>query len=97
VVVFALLLAVLGVASGFAGVPPAAVLADVLPEQESARGVATFRFGADVGYTLGPLVAGLVAASFGFKAAFIAAGLPCLIALLVVSRGRETLRLSQTA
>ena len=97
VVVFALLLAVLGVASGFAGVPPAAVLADVLPEHESARGVATFRFGADLGYTLGPLVAGLTAASFGFKAAFIAAGLPCLLALLIVSRGRETLRRSQTA
>ncbi len=97
VAVFALLLAVLGIASGFAGVPPAAILADVLPENESARGVATFRFGADVGYTLGPLVAGLTAASFGFRAAFIAAALPCLLALLVVSRGRETLRLSQTA
>lgn len=96
VVIFALLLALLGIASGFAGVPPAAVLADVLPENESARGVATFRFGADVGYTLGPLVAGLTAASFGFRAAFIAAGLPCLLALVVVSRGRETLRLSQT-
>jgi MFS family permease len=97
VVVFAMLLALLGIASGFAGVPPAAVLADVLPENESARGVATFRFGADLGYTLGPLVAGLTAASFGFKAAFIAAGLPCLLALLVVSRGRETLQLSRTA
>ena len=47
--ILALLMAVLGVASGFAGVPPAAMLADVLPEDESARGVATFRFGADLG------------------------------------------------
>lgn len=97
VIVFALLMALLGVASGFAGVPPAAMLADVLPAQESARGVATFRFGADLGYTLGPLVAGLTAASLGFKAAFITAGLPSLVALAVVSLGRETLRRSQTA
>jgi len=97
VIAFALLMALLGVASGFAGVPPAAMLADVLPEHESARGVATFRFGADLGYTLGPLVAGLAAASVGFKAAFITAGVPSLIALVVVTRGRETLPRSQTA
>ncbi|TMD41225.1 MAG: MFS transporter [Chloroflexi bacterium] len=97
VITFALVMALLGVASGFAGVPPAAMLADVLPEHESARGVATFRFGADLGYTLGPLVAGLTAASVGFKAAFITAGLPSVIALVVVTRGRETLPRSQTA
>src|SRR2546421_3381946 len=96
-IVFALLMALLGVASGFAGVPPAAMLADVLPEHESARGVATFRFGADLGYTLGPLVAGLTAASVGFKAAFVTAGGPSLIALAVVTLGRETLPRSQTA
>jgi DHA1 family multidrug resistance protein-like MFS transporter len=97
VILFAVLMALLGVASGFAGVPPAAMLADVLPAHEAARGVATFRFGADLGYTLGPLVAGLTAASLGFKAAFISAGLPSLLALAVVTLGRETLRRSQTA
>jgi MFS family permease len=95
--ILAVLMAVLGVASGFAGVPPAAMLADVLPEDESARGVATFRFGADLGYTLGPVVTGLAAANFGFKAAFVAAGLPCLLALAVVTLGRETLARPRTA
>lgn len=90
--VFAILFAVAGLASGFSGVPPAAMLADVLPAGQSARGVATFRFGADVGYTLGPLVAGLTAASLGFKAAFIAAALPCLLAVAVLTLGPETLR-----
>lgn len=88
---FALLLALLGAASGFAGVPPAAVLADVLPEDQSARGVALFRFGGDLGFTMGPLLAGVTAAGFGFKAAFAVAGLPSLLALLVVAMGRETL------
>jgi MFS family permease len=97
VIAFAALFAIAGLASGFAGVPPAAMLADVVPAGQSARGVATFRFGADLGYTLGPLVAGLTAASLGFKAAFITAGLPSLIALAVVTLGPETLRRSQTA
>jgi MFS family permease len=90
--VFAVLFAIAGLASGFSGVPPAAVLADVLPPGQSARGVATFRFGADVGYTLGPLVAGLTAASFGFKAAFIAAAIPCVLALAALTVAPETLR-----
>jgi MFS family permease len=94
---FAVLMAILGVASGFAGVPPAAMLADVVPAQHSARGVAAFRFGADLGYTLGPLVAGVTAASFGFKAAFAVAGIPCLLALAVVTLGRETLALPRSA
>ena len=91
VVFLGFLMALLGIASAFAGVPPAAMLADVLPPHESARGVATFRFGADLGYTLGPLVCGLTAASLGFKAAFLVAGVPCLIALVAVTLARETL------
>jgi len=97
VVVFAVLLAILGMASAFSGVPPGAMLADVLPVRESARGVAIFRFGVDVGFTLGPLVAGLTAGAFGFSAAFAIAGVPCLVALAVVSLGRETLVRARTA
>jgi MFS family permease len=91
VVVFAILLALLGMASAFSGVPPAAILADVLPVGETARGVAIFRFGVDVGFTLGPLVAGLTAGAFGFSAAFAITGVPCLVALVVVGLSRETL------
>jgi MFS family permease len=91
VVLFGLLLSVLGIASGFSGVPPAAILADVLPGNRSARGVAIFRFGGDLGFSLGPLVAGLTAASLGFKAAFAIAGIPSVIALVVLALGTETL------
>ena len=96
-VVFAVLLAILGMASAFSGVPPGAILADVLPVKESARGIAVFRFGVDVGFTLGPLVAGLTAGAFGFSAAFAITGVPCLVALLVVSLSRETLARERTA
>jgi len=91
VVLFGLVLSVLAVASGFSGVPPAAILADVLPGNRSARGVAIFRFGGDLGFSLGPLIAGLTATSLGFKAAFAIAGIPSVIALIVLAFGRETL------
>jgi MFS family permease len=88
---FALLLSLLGIASAFSGVPPAAILADVLPGDRSARGVAIFRFGGDLGFSLGPLIAGITAANLGFKAAFAVAGIPSVIALVVAASGRETL------
>ena len=91
VILFGMLLSVLSVASGFSGVPPAAILADVLPGNRSARGVAIFRFGGDLGFSLGPLIGGVTAASFGFKAAFAIAGIPSIVALVVVALGRETL------
>jgi DHA1 family multidrug resistance protein-like MFS transporter len=88
---FAGLLALLGVGSAFAGVPPTAILADVVPANRSASGVAIFRFGGDLGFFLGPLIAGVTAASAGFKAAFAIAGIPSIVALAIVARSRETL------
>jgi len=96
-VVFAIVLALLGMASAFSGVPPAAMLADVMPATESARGVAIFRFGVDLGFTLGPIIAGLSAGGFGFTAAFAIAGVPALVALVVVSLSRETLARERSA
>jgi MFS family permease len=88
---FAGLLALLGVGSAFAGVPPTAILADVVPANRSATGVAVFRFGGDLGFFLGPLIAGVTAASVGFKAAFAIAGIPSIVALAIAARTRETL------
>jgi MFS transporter, DHA1 family, multidrug resistance protein len=86
------LLAFSGFAFGFAGVPPAAMLADIVPEQRSGTGVGVFRFGGDVGFTLGPLVAGVTTTAFGFEAAFAVAAVPAVIALLLALRTEETLR-----
>jgi MFS family permease len=90
-VALAVVVAVLGIASGFAGVPPAAMLADVIPEHQSGTGVGIFRFSGDLGFTLGPLVAGLAAGTLGFQAAFAIAAIPTVVAFVFVARGRETL------
>lgn len=84
-------MALLGVASGFAGVPPGAMLADVMPRDAAGTSVGLFRFAGDLGFTLGPLLAGFGAAQFGFEAAFALAAIPIAGALAVVVRGTETL------
>ncbi len=91
-IVFGLLLVLLGIASGFAGVPPAAMLADVVPRSDFAIGVGVFRFSGDLGFTLGPLVAGFVAEAVGFKGAFAVTAVPTLVALVLVARSPETIR-----
>jgi MFS family permease len=90
--VFFLLFAALGTASGSSGVIPTAMLADVVPDEASGTAVGVFRFAGDVGLTLGPLVAGLTANAVGFKASFGIAVIPCFIALLMLAQMPETLK-----
>jgi MFS family permease len=87
-----LALALLGVASGYAGVPPAPMLSDLTPEGMSGPAVAAFRFVGDLGFVLGPLVAGWAANAYGFAPAFAITALPCAIALVLVLSVPETLR-----
>jgi MFS family permease len=87
-----LLLVVLAFFSGFAGVPPAAMLADIVPSEQSGRGVGAFRFCGDVGFFLGPLIAGTASKSLGFATAFAIIAIVPAIALLLTLRTRETLR-----
>ena len=96
-VILGLLMALLGVASGFAGVPPGAMLADVIPSSSSGTAVGIFRFAGDLGFTLGPLVAGFAAAHLGFEAAFALAAVPAAVAFVAVVRGHETLPALLTA
>ena len=56
----AILMGAIGFASGFAGVPPAAVLSDVVPESSSGLGVGTYRFAGDLAAVFGP---GLIGAA----------------------------------
>jgi MFS family permease len=88
----AVLMGLLGLASGVAGVPPAAMLSDVVPEHESGTGVGAFRFTGDLGFALAPLAAGFAVDPLGFKGAFAIAALPTVLVLLLVLRTRETLR-----
>ncbi|HEX9891079.1 MAG TPA: MFS transporter [Actinomycetota bacterium] len=83
---------VLGVASGFSGVVPAAVVADVSPRGRSGTAVGAYRFAGDLGFVLGPLVAGVVADAAGFRSAFLVVAVPVALVGLLAARMPETLR-----
>jgi MFS family permease len=95
-VMLGVLMGVLGLTSGSAASGPAAMLADVAPADRSGTAVGLFRFSGDLGFVLGPLVAGVVAGSFGFKWAFAAMAAPVVVAMVLVARTPETLRKSQS-
>jgi len=87
-----LLLVVFGVASGAGSTAPTAILADVTPKDRSGTAVGAFRFCGDLGFVLGPAVAGWSASAFGFHAAFALSALPLLVALALAVRTPETHR-----
>lgn len=90
-VAFFVALAVLGVISGYAGVPAAPMLSDLAPEDLSGTAVGVFRFAGDLGFVLGPLVAGFSADHLGFGPAFAVNAIPCAIALALLLSIRETM------
>jgi MFS family permease len=88
---------VFGLVSGYAGVPQAPMLSDVTSEEVRGSAVAVFRFVGDLGFVLGPLVAGVSADRLGYGAAFAFAAVPILVALGFVLSIPETLpRLPRT-
>jgi MFS family permease len=91
-VVLGVLLLVAGLTSGATASTPSAMLSDVVPESGSGTAVGVFRFFGDLGFVLGPLVAGLSTSAFGFRAAFAIMALPVVVALALVIWTPETLR-----
>jgi MFS family permease len=67
------------------------MLSDVTPEELKGSAVAVFRFVGDLGFVLGPLVAGLAAQRFGYEASFAISALPLVVALALVLSIRETM------
>lgn len=91
-----LFLAMLAVTSGFAGVPPAAMLSDIVPSEHSGRGTGAFRFAGDLGFFFGPLLAGVISKGYGFQAAFAATAVIPALGVVLVLRMRETMRRAET-
>ena len=83
---------VFGLVSGYAGVPQAPMLSDVTDEEMRGTAVAVFRFFGDLGFVLGPLVAGASADARGYGAAFALSAIPVVLAMLFVLTVPETLR-----
>jgi MFS family permease len=88
---YGLLMIPLGLASGFAGVPPGAMLSDIAPGQRSGTAVGIFRFTGDLGITLGPLAAGLATSYLGFGPAFMLCAIPVAFGAVLVALTPETL------
>jgi len=88
---FMIAMGFLGVASGYSGVPAAPMLSDVTPEEVKGSAVAVYRFVGDLGFVIGPLVAGWSAQAFGFGASFAINAIPAVIALGLVLSIRETM------
>lgn len=93
----AALMFLLGLCSGSGAASPSAMLSDVAPKDISGTAVGVFRFAGDLGFVLGPLLAGVTTRLFGFKVAFGAMAIPCLVALLMVLRTPETLASKRAA
>jgi MFS transporter, Spinster family, sphingosine-1-phosphate transporter len=81
-----LLLARIGVGVGEAGCTPTAhaLIADSLPPERRAGGIAFFGLGIPIGSLLGTLVGGGMAEALGWRAAFFVVGLPGLLLALFV-------------
>ena len=94
---FMIAMGVLGVASGYSGVPAAPMLSDVTPEEVKGTAVAVYRFVGDLGFVIGPLVAGWSAEAYGFGASFVINAIPAVIALGLVLTIRETMHARRPA
>jgi ACDE family multidrug resistance protein len=94
---FMIAMGVLGVASGYSGVPAAPMLSDVTPEEVKGTAVAVYRFVGDLGFVIGPLVAGWSAQAYGFGASFVINAIPAVIALGLVLTIRETMNARRPA
>lgn len=89
-VVLGFLVAGLGAASGFAGVPPAAMISDLAPPERSGLAVGAFRFVGDAAFFIAPLMVAAFADAFGFRIAFLLATIPLVAACLALARMPET-------
>jgi predicted MFS family arabinose efflux permease len=85
-------LGIFGLITGYSGVPQAAMLSDLTTEDTQRSGVAAYRFVGDLGFVLGPLVAGAAADRWGYGPAFAIAALPVVVSLTLLLSIGETLR-----
>jgi DHA1 family multidrug resistance protein-like MFS transporter len=81
---------VLGVATAYAGVAPAAVITDVTPTMHSATAMGAYRMAVDLGSVTGPLAAGVLFDWLGVGRAFLAMALPAAVMLTAALRLRDT-------
>ncbi|MCA1833637.1 MAG: MFS transporter [Actinomycetota bacterium] len=88
---FMVLMIVLGVASAYSRPGSTSIVADVTTQEQRAMGVSGYRTSADIGALASPVIAGVIAQTYGFRAAFLAIAGFVFIAFAFALRARETL------
>jgi MFS family permease len=88
---------VLGIATAYAGVTPAAIITDVAPPAQSGMALGTYRMAIDGASVAAPVSAGIIADLSGFHGVVLAFMLPLALVLLVSLRLRDTRRVTDTA
>lgn len=95
---FLLAMAVAGMAAAFMGSAPAAIAGDVAGPKGGGMVIAVYQMTADFGAVVGPLVAGLLADTFGFGPAFaFGAGISAVAFALAAVMPETLVRASRTA
>ncbi|MFN8556482.1 MAG: MFS transporter [Dehalococcoidia bacterium] len=82
----------LGAATAYAGVTPAALIADVTPPAHTATAMGLYRMAIDFGIVAGPIAAGLLTDAAGSARTFYVLAVPALLVLLPALRLRDTRR-----
>ena len=90
---FGVLMAAGGIGSGIWGSGSSAMLADLVPQDAMTTAVSVYRFFGDLGFVLGPALAGLCASGLGFRWAFLVSVVPTVVAFGMVARAPDTRRL----
>lgn len=92
VAVFFVLSAIAGIGAGLLNPSQQAVVADVVgPHRAGGVVLSRYQMAMDTGAIFGPIIAGLLAESLGYSAAFAVSGAVVLLAFVVWLSGRETL------
>jgi MFS family permease len=81
-----------GTSTAFAGVTPAAIISDVAPPAQSGTALGMYRMAVDGASIVAPISAGIVAATAGYRAVFLAFMLPLVLVLAASTTLRDTRR-----
>jgi MFS family permease len=84
------LMAVLGVASAYSRPGSTSIVGDVATDEQRAVAVSGYRTAGDIGALLSPIVAGVIAETFGYRWAFSAVAAFVFLAFLTATAARET-------
>ena len=85
-----LVMIVLASATGYGGVAPTTVTADIAPPALRGMAIGVQRMVTDLGHMLGPLLAGFAADQLGFRTSFVVIGVLVVIVVALPARMPET-------